>query len=39
MEDASIEPGVYKLLKTTPGVGPFNQFNRWTAAKISAIFE
>ena len=39
MEEASIEPGVYKLLKTTPGTGPFNQFNRWTASKISAIFE
>ena len=35
----SIQPGLYKLFKTTPGVGPFNQFNRWSSQKVADIFE
>ena len=37
--EESMQPGIYKLLKTTPLVGPINQFNRWTSNKIAAIFE
>ena len=29
--EGKTEPGVYKLLKTTPVIGPFNQLNRWVA--------
>ena len=29
--EGNTEPGVYKLLKTTPVIGPFNQLNRWVA--------
>ena len=38
-EDKSMQPGLYKLLKTTPLVGPINQFNRRVSEVISNIFE
>ena len=34
-----IEQGVYKGLKTTPLVGPFNQMNRATARAVADVFQ
>ena len=39
MEDESIQPGLYKLLKTTPLVGPINQFNRWVSQEVADVME
>ena len=37
--DSSIQPGLYKLFKTGPLTGPFNQTNRWASQKIADVFE
>ena len=36
--EGNLEPGVYKVLKTTPITGPFNQLNRAVAGGINDIF-
>ena len=33
------EPGLYKLLKTTPVVGPINQFNQKVASEVTGFFK
>jgi len=39
LTDKSMEPGLYKGFKTAPLTGPFNQFNRWAASRLSGVFE
>lgn len=36
--EGNIEPGAYKVLKTTPLTGPFNQLNRAAASGINELF-
>ena len=33
------EPGLYKVLKTTPVIGPFNQFNQKVASGVTGFFK
>ena len=37
--DSSIQPGLYKLFKTAPLTGPFNQTNRWSSQTVADVFE
>jgi len=36
--EGNLEPGAYKILKTTPLTGPFNQLNRAVAGGINDLF-
>ena len=38
MLEGDTERGLYQIFKTTPGIGPFNQFNKAAAHKVNAFF-
>ncbi len=39
VSDSSMQPGLYKLLKGSPGTGPFNEFNKKVSGAIADVFE
>ena len=38
MLEGDTETGLYRIFKTMPYIGPFNEFNKGAADKVNAFF-